>query len=919
MDQAPLLAREDVAAEVRRALAKASHPQDVVLYGRGEGGTCDVEVAGKTAPYAVQYASCELQLRAALAQEGRGPAAVLMDYATALPADINCRIATGRLRIPDRGTRLARCLAPNRTVEVSAALLRSDVGKAILAGAHIDPVSDAAATLGEDEAWRAFLSANAGLPQATPLTFDQLLGFVVAGGTPARLKAEVDRFAELDKALAKWLGDRLGAHAVELWRAWQSMGGRNAVAAAVLLETVAEVYEKDDFVKGWVSLPLSRAGIAVQGLEAIRAWGSAAATLLHRVRDEAPFRQLVEDADTLVDEDAREHLAASRYLPSAFRVQCARLAAVLEPVAQAPDRTAFTAAGQALRTLRNHWLAVEQDDLVERAEMAVRLVGWLLQRPALEHRRQAAPYDLAMQLATTYVRMGGFVDLARRRLRGSDGEGVLDHAIAAVLKAVDAVRDEDDKLFAQSCAAWQRAGRPVDQVLPIEKALDKFARDFLERGPDRKLLVLLLDGMSWSIATELLLELQGQEISPLRWQPAPQGTGVWPVLAAVPTKTDVSRSSFFAGALVASGAAHATGDDPTRFSRHPGLCTIVTRAGGPTLLPEKLLVTPQGALTPAVSSMLAAPDRVVACIVNAFDDDLAGAVQLRSRYAPADLPVFSKLLDAAFAAGRTVLLASDHGAAPGARMQFRSSPRNAAGARWRALAPGDTVTDYEVELDARAAWVPPGFDRVALLYRETDRYSTQASAGEHGGMALAEVVAPAILVGNAETERRSEDADLRLAPLDVPAWWRLELASEADLTDKSAPKPDAKPKGKAPKLAPMLPGLVPDPPAAPATSSSRWATVLLESEIYGSMPEHQQQRMREQVVPWVEILVRAGGRMSADRFAQAAGVLPIRVRGAAATMAELLSIDGYVPVGYDGAAREIRLDLNVLEQIFTAD
>ncbi len=918
MDESPKLSADDVESEVRRALAKATQPQDVVLYGRGESGQCRVDVGNTPVTYDVRYASCELALREALAEEDRNPLAVMIDYATALPADINCRIASNRLRIPDRGSRLARTLAPSRNVEVSARLLRSEIGKAILAGANIDAVSDLGATLGEDDAWRAFLSANAGLPQATPLSFDQLLGFVVAGGTPARLKAELERFGGLDVALRKWLAERVGPHAVELWRAWfVAADGRNAAAAAVLLETVADVYAGNDFVRGWVSLPLARAGLQLDGEDAIRAWGAAAATLLHRIRDEAPFRRLVEDADSLVDsEAAREHLAGSRYLPSAFRIQSARLATALEAAARSPTQATFETARKALRTLRNHWQATDQKDLVERAEMAARLVGWLLQRPQLEHRRHAAPYDIAVQLATTYVRMGGFVDLARRRLRGSDGDSVLDRAIAAVLATVDAARDLDDKGFAEALAAWQKAGRPVADVLPIERALDKFGKGFLEGHAERKLLVLLLDGMSWSVATELLLDLQGQEVSPIRWQPKLESVGLPPVLAAVPTTTDISRSSFFAGILAASGRSYSTSDDPTRFSQHVGLSTIVTRSGGPTLLPERLLATPQGALTPAVTGLLDGPDRVVACIVNAFDDDLAGAVQVRTRYTPADIPLLTKLLDAAFAAGRNVLLASDHGNVPGARLQFRSSPRNTYGARWRALAPNDTAADYEIELDAQAVWVPPGFDRMALLYREVDRYGSQARAGEHGGMSLAEVVAPTILIGNAETERRGDDHDLRLAPLDVPAWWRLEMPSEA--VPVAAPKTEPKGKVKVSK-APMLPlgGL--EPVALAPVVASLWQQLLLGSEMYASMQEHQQKRMREQVVPWVEILVSAGGCMSAERFAQTAGILPLRVRGAAATMGELLGIDGYVPVAYDDVAREIRLELEVLRQIFAAD
>ncbi|MGD0680251.1 MAG: hypothetical protein ABSC94_33150 [Polyangiaceae bacterium] len=52
--------------------------------------------------------------------------------------------------------------------------------------------------------------------------------------------------------------------------------------------------------------------------------------------------------------------------------------------------------------------------------------------------------------------------------------------------------------FARGLVEWTAAGQPANQVLPIDKALERLAAKFLEEKDDRRLLVLLLDGMAWA-------------------------------------------------------------------------------------------------------------------------------------------------------------------------------------------------------------------------------------------------------------------------------------------------------------------------------------------------------------------------------------------------------------------------------------
>ncbi len=926
MMDAPLLTHHDLVDELTRIHAHRQTSRDAVLFGTGEAGEVDARIGDHPQRYRVIPVTCELALREALASDHDLPVAVLMDYGTTLPLDLQYRVAGAKVHVTDRAQRLIGRLTERRLgalevrVEASAGLLRSAIGKAILAGAPVRPVAGTGTMVTEDAAWRGFVAASAGLPTDGTVSLDRLLEFVAAAPKPALFSELMAREPALRAEFETWLAGCAGEPGVQAWRAWESGRGRQVAAVAVVLESVADVYVDDEFIRGWLALPLTTAGVQVTGVEGVRQWGQAGAALLSRVGDKPLFHQLIETAETLVNsEDARRRLAGSRYLAFAFGLQLSSLASALRTGALEPSPIAVEQARVAYRALKAHWLA-DRDanaDILARAESALRLIGWLA--TAMPPQPVSGPaYETALQLANDYAREGGFVDLARRRVRASGGTSDLEKALEAVLAAADARRDALDERFARSLVAWQRAGRPIAGVVPIERALDQLGAAFLGERTDRKQLVLLMDGLSWAVAVELLLDLQSQEISPIRWRPA-QAKSVSPVamLAALPTTTEVSRSTLFAGMRVTPGQGHPTSRDPDRFSAHATLSHYVPRAGGPRLLLRKDLEVSGGALSPAARELVASPDRVVACVVNAIDDDLDGTTQVRPRYRIDDLPIVRDLLRCAFDAGRSVLVVADHGHVPGARLQYRAAT-GICGGRWRTLAPGEQVQPYEVAIDAQSGWLPAGADRVALLYRETDRYGTSAKAGEHGGASLAEVVAPAFLLGDPELERRGMEAqpnddDLGLMPLEFPAWWRMD-GPLAVAPVRPAPVPIVSKPAQL-QLGGIKPRELPEVVLPVALVRSQLADLLLNSEVFKAMSPNQQLTMREKVVPWLDVLVLAGGTMQRDRFAQDVGVLPARVPGAVAIMQECLGIDGYMPVTLDGASGAIVVQVDMLKQM----
>ncbi len=917
----PHLSTPEIGDELARIHGGKPHAMlDTVIFGSTQPAEVIVRLGNRDQIFRVIPATCELALRDALANRGDTPVAAVIDFGVDLPLDISCRVAQMRVHTPDRAQRLVSRLVdlePGQRIDASAPLLRSALGKAILSGI---PVRQRKATwplIGVGDAWRAVLAETAGLPLDTTLTFDRVLEHVATTQKPATLTAILDANKDRRSEFDVWFTGEVGAPALQAWKAWERGDGGKVAAVAVLLRAARDHYASNPFLQGWLTLPLKSAGVSIDGEKDVTIWADAGQSLLVRLDTSGntwQVQQLIDAASEMASEEVvREQLADSNWLPFAFEIQKRRLAKALTDAGATESAQAQKDAREALKALRAHRLANHHANagLLARGEAAIRLLACLTRAEV----SRPVGWEAVASYASEYAQEGGYVDRARRALRGENGTDELGDAMQDVLRRADKARDALDLAFARSLAAWANAGRPAAGVLPIEMVLERMAAQFLDQGPERKLLVLVLDGLSWTVACELLEGWVSREISPVRWNPDGFAAGTLvPVLAALPTATDVSRAALFAGKRMQSGVTHYTAGDTDRFAHHPGLCRHVTRAGGPTLLLRAKLEGSATAISPEALRLLQSADRVVACVVNAIDDDLSGTTQAKLSYGPDDVPLVRELLSQAFAAGRHVLLTSDHGHVPGARLKYRATTNNK-GARWRQIAPGEQPAADEIALTGDCVWLPPGAERVALLASETARFSTSALAGEHGGASLAEVVIPAVILGNSELDRQFRDTDpaLEQIPLRQPTWWQLEgWVEEAPVKPaKTAPAPTK-------KNVMALPGLVDVAPPVtdPAKKPSHVRQLILESKLFDSLTAYQRDQMQTRVLPWLEAIEGAGGQMSADRFGQAAGLLPTRVGGAVSLMQESISMDGYEPVTFDATTRELKLHMDLLKQLW---
>jgi hypothetical protein len=771
--------------------------------------------------------------------------------------------------------------------------------------------------------WSAWLRDELGMDTDGGLALDALLAWAALDGRSKAFTGGAGAVPGLRDALLQVLERSLGASGPLAWRAWEQGRGSMLLHYAVLFEALAE--STDAAVRMWVKQRL-RTGFDLTDEVALTqvpvALGRSAGPALRYIErraDAATVRAIARAAEELVDDaDIRAALTSSTRLPAALDARLSALGEALAGATAAPSAEGVTRAEQLLQAVEGHTLATEGDGVrhVERGWMAVRLLAWLVARNAqLEH--GATPYGAVESLGQWYAEEGGYVDWARRGARGT-AVSAFGRGVQAVVQAADQVRRQLDRQFARSLVEWYASGQPSQQVVPIDGALERVAAKFLEEEDDRRLLVLLLDGMAWAQAVELLDSLSQQAWGPLAWHTTKKGRiggGMYPVvLAAVPSVTEISRAAFFAGKAVPPGRSEDTQKDRERFRENKVMGRFFAGTEVPTLLLRAESHTKSGAASEEALRLVADPDRrVVAIVVNAIDDALKGNPATRHAWGVGNIASLADLLFEARDSGRAVLLASDHGHVPSDLMEFKGTPAGG-GARWRPLASAtDPIQDFEVAFPAGRAWAPKGAWGVALMADDTGRWGSSTHAGEHGGATLAEIVAPCVLVGAEDLQEPLTDEALGIRAPFVPSWWHLAVQAPVPIAAEKTPRVPEPPKPKQLALPAVVVSSAPatPPPKRPSTppASPFAKSKVLEARATDAV-------FRKDVARAVDFLLARNGVSTAAAFATELGVVQRRVGGLVAKMQEILNVDGYEVLRFDAVAQHVVLDTGKLRLLF---
>lgn len=219
------------------------------------------------------------------------------------------------------------------------------------------------------------------------------------------------------------------------------------------------------------------------------------------------------------------------------------------------------------------------------------------------------------EAARSYAREGGFVDRSRARLWDGDPSPVVAEAYSALAQRADEARQQENREFGTLLAGWPGAGPHERSLLGVEAVLDRYVAPLARTQP---VLLLVVDAMSMAVFRELEHDLTWRGWIGLVPEDAPERSVV---VAALPTVTEVSRTSLLCGTVTSGNAAK----EKDGFSRHDGLRSACAPGAPPVLFHKGDLREADAAgVSPRVAEAVADPDRrVVGVVINAVDDHLA--------------------------------------------------------------------------------------------------------------------------------------------------------------------------------------------------------------------------------------------------------------------------------------------------------
>ncbi len=719
--------------------------------------------------------------------------------------------------------------------------------------------------LNYEDALRQVLERAVGLPAEPAL--DDVVEWLSAPGAQDRLRAAGP---DVGAGVAAALSERVGGPTSLLLGLAAAGRVDDLVAAGVVARVLRAGPDDPDLIAARVRFDLELGDVQLSAADAL-AWADAAEAVVRR-RFAAEGRAAVDPwlhrAEQLVATvGATAHRATSDVLPSGLDARLDAFGLALDAVLDDPSERAVQAPEHTAAQVASHLLAADQTGRLAGMDAALRLARRLVFQPA-------APVPSLPSLAAAYVHDGAWVDRARLRVRRGDRSPIVAAAYSRLLGVVDAEREAGNREFAAQLAEWSRGEAPESAaLLPLERVLDRIVAPLAASGP---VLLAVVDGTSWSVALDLI-----DDARHLGWVRLQQDADVPIGVAALPTVTESSRTSLLCGRLVSGHAA----DEQAGFTGHPSLRAV---PGPPPRLFHKAMLTTAGgeALAPDLRDAVADPaQRVVGVVINAVDDHLSRGQQIRVEWTTESVAPLGDLLVEAAAAGRTVVLVSDHGHVldEGRVVQHGVAE---AGERWR---PADRPpVDGEVAVSGPRVLLGGG--SIVAPASELIRYGPPKH-GYHGGLAPQEVLVPIVVLARATgiPDGWGQRAD------DTPRWWRADATrEEAPLIGLAAPAPPA---------VAHQPGLF-DEPAPPAAAAARagWIDALLASPVFAAR-RNVLQRGRiddDRVATTLAVLDARGGVVLKHTLADDVGTPLFRLDGYLQMLAAALNVDGYAVLEVQG-------------------
>ena len=868
-----------------------------------------VEFGGGIGRVEVRRADTVFEVRESLLEADRIGGRILLVTALGegeLGLDVTARLARRRLYQVDHRSGLLSLFQATRLDPAAA-----DPVLARVLSAHAPPDGYPPATAGvldAGTAWRAVCRHVLGIEGGEP----DLVGLLVWSSEEAEVARLRSADPDLRERFTARTGNLLGEPGATLLR-FVDVAGTDALALAAVCEVVfgrdgtgdevlrasatrMERFHGDRPIDGDAGRLLGRA--ASEAVAALDRRHSAGGT-------PSPARDSLVRADELVGVlRCGGQVGRSRLTPAGFKRRLDDLGERVAEAAGTPSAEGVRRCEGALAALEDHRAASGgRRQEVATAQMAVRLVRWLH-----AGRRTAEVDNSFPNTAVRYVHDGAWADRARVPLARGGG-GLLGAAYRQLGEAVAARRATENLAFAERAAQWcgDPAGRRHD-VVGVEDVLD---RVLAPAARNARLLLIVLDGMSWAVSHELLEDLRDdgwEEVTPEGFGPDPP-----PVIAAVPSVTAHSRTGLLSGRLE-------TGDGPTEkrnFAEHPALAAAGDRRRPPVLFHKgELTDGSRGPVADGVRAAVLDPAvRVVGAVVNAVDDRLSDAQQIVDRWSVDSIGPLRELLRLARDSDRVVALASDHGHVwhrpDGEIRSDRRSATDERGGRWRnaGAPPGGG------ELKVEGARVCGGGGAVVVPWDERIRYGTQQN-GYHGGISPQEMVCPLVLLADRGAGRGRERPGFTACAHPRPAWWTagsIVPPTPPSASESAAPAPALRTDPG--RLFSMQPPDESQPDGSPA---GHWTDRVVGSETYQLQRAMVRRHPPEDSVvrEALRVLGTAGGTTTPAHLAEVLTISPARLDGFVAKLQQILNVDGYEVLSLDRAGDRVTLNENLLRRQF---
>ncbi len=894
------LSTPQIAAQLERVLA--SDPSTVALAIRAKARQPWPETLNQRGrQFALRWCESSLAIREALCDvEQHDPATagliVLTPLAThEIAEDIAARLARARVFQPE-GWDIVRQLFQAR--ETDARLGRfAWMPQCLIDGAAQGPYPPVAnGFLGLETAWQEVLQRFLRIPAARPDAVS-LLTWSMTAGADATLD-QLPAAARTD--VMRWLAETAGSAGEMVLGCVEAGRTADALPLGLVCGVVFAAEGEGQAALGQAAIRLERfVNDKHIGVPEGRAWARAAEQVVRAAGLEAA-RATLDRADALLRElRVAEFAHLSDLLPSALDQRMQDFALALSAhVAEPTEANLAQVELQADRVL-THTLMAAQPPRAERVGMARRLARWMLTAP-----RSAASLPSAMAWQSDE---GAFVDWARFRLLGGDEIPELSQAYGACREALIARRNKFAKPFAQTLIEWNANKPSVDgRLVPVESVLEHVVAPIAAAHPT---LLLVMDGLSISIFRELFARSASHgwaEMVPSDLRQPLVG------VAALPTVTEVSRTSLLCGRLTLGAAAQ----ERAGFASHTALLAH-SRAGMPPRLFHKGDLADATNLAPEVRAAVADPhQRVIGVVYNAVDDHLSGPDQLHQRWTLEDLRLLLPLLREAREARRAVVITADHGhlLEDGTTQVTIQVNKGSESDRWR---PGaDSRAPHEVAVSGGRVVTNDGSNTVVCLWGESTRYGGRKN-GYHGGVSPQEVTVPlAVMV----------PLGMNLpgwtpAPPAQPEWWELPPIPKSKEAEPAVAQL-VRPASRKPTAQVGQPQLFEEtelpPGAAPAAD---WISALLSGPIYAS----QRQLAARVALPdekmraLLSALSERGGKLSRAALAQRLSMPEIRLGGMLSAVRRMLNVDQAPVLVIDEAAGTVELNIALLHQQFRID